>query len=192
MNKNKRLQIDVMQLFQSNYEVKTDKGSLSEFSVKFFGPENSPYEEGVWDVLVQVPDEYPYKSPSIGFKNRIFHPNIDFDSGSVCLDVINQTWSPVFNLINIFDIFLPQLLLYPNPTDPLNHDAANLQTKDLEAYQKYAKEMVKKYALNKNYKKQNTTKNENEDNNQDELSDLSGSEELSDLSGAEGFSDSDL
>jgi hypothetical protein len=76
----------------------------------------------------------------------MFHPNVDEASGSVCLDVINQTWSPMYELVNVFAVFLPQLLLYPNPTDPLNGAAAALLMKDKKAYETRVKEYVKKYA----------------------------------------------
>ena len=60
-------------------------------------------------------------------------------SGSVCLDVINQTWSPMFDMINIFEVFLPQLLRYPNPTDPLNGEAAALLMRDPKVYESKVK-----------------------------------------------------
>ena len=95
----------------------------------------APFEGGLWKIHVELPDQYPYKSPSIGFVNRIFHPNIDELSGSVCLDVINQTWSPMYDMINIFEVFLPQLLRYPNPTDPLNGEAAALMMREPKGYE---------------------------------------------------------
>ena len=52
----------------------------------------------------------------------------------MCLDVINQTWSPMYDMVNIFEVFLPQLLRYPNPTDPLNGEAAALLMKEPKAY----------------------------------------------------------
>jgi ubiquitin-conjugating enzyme E2 H len=38
------------------------------------------------------------------------------------------------DLINVFEVFLPQLLLYPNPTDPLNGDAAALLMREPSSY----------------------------------------------------------
>jgi ubiquitin-conjugating enzyme E2 H len=64
-----------------------------------------------------------------------------YRSGSVCLDVINQTWSPMFDMINIFEVFLPQLLRYPNPADPLNGDAAALLMREPKSYDAKVKGM---------------------------------------------------
>mmetsp|Transcript_18531 Transcript_18531/g.62092 ORF Transcript_18531/g.62092 Transcript_18531/m.62092 type:complete len:225 (+) Transcript_18531:293-967(+) len=123
----------------SDYDVSLVNDSMNDFHVIFDGPKDSAYEGGRWKVHVELPEGYPYKSPSIGFCNRMYHPNVDEMSGSVCLDVINQTWSPMFDLLNIFDTFLPQLLLYPNPADPLNSEAAALLLGHPEEYRKKVK-----------------------------------------------------
>jgi len=135
-----------MKLLMSDYEVSLVNDNMQEFYVKFHGPSDTPFSGGVWRIHVELPDQYPYKSPSIGFVNKIFHPNIDELSGSVCLDVINQTWSPMFDMMNIFETFLPQLLRYPNPTDPLNGEAAALLMREPTSYEVKVKEHVSRYA----------------------------------------------
>ncbi|KAG1361374.1 Ubiquitin-conjugating enzyme E2 5 [Cocos nucifera] len=136
----KRREMDLMKLMMSDYKVEMINDGMQEFYVDFHGPKESLYQGGVWRIRVELPDAYPYKSPSIGFVNKIFHPNVDETSGSVCLDVINQTWSPMFDLVNVFEAFLPQLLLYPNPSDPLNGEAAALMMRDRHAYEQKVKE----------------------------------------------------
>ncbi|RKU44887.1 Ubiquitin-conjugating enzyme E2 8 [Coniochaeta pulveracea] len=149
----RRIETDVMKMLMSDYEVTLvndntvlTEPQVQEFFVRFKGPAETPFEGGVWKIHVELPDQYPYKSPSIGFVNRIFHPNIDELSGSVCLDVINQTWSPMYDMINIFEVFLPQLLRYPNPTDPLNGEAAALLMREPKSYDAKVKDYVQRYA----------------------------------------------
>ncbi|KAL8495199.1 hypothetical protein ACS0TY_019384 [Phlomoides rotata] len=122
----KRREMDLMKLMMSDYKVEMINDGMQEFYVHFHGPTESPYHGGVWKIRVELPDAYPYKSPSIGFINKIYHPNVDEMSGSVCLDVINQTWSPMF--------------------DPLNGEAAALMMRDRTAYEQKVKEFCQKYA----------------------------------------------
>jgi len=49
-------------------------------------------------------------------------------------------------LVNVFEIFLPQLLRYPNPADPLNGDAAALYMRNPELFNARVKSSIKKYA----------------------------------------------
>jgi len=161
----RRIETDVMKMLMSDYEVTLVNDNMQEFYGRFKGPGETPFEGGLWKIHVELPDQYPYKSPSIGFVNRIFHPNIDELSGSVCLDVINQTWSPMYDMINIFEVFLPQLLRYPNPTDPLNGEAAALLMREPKSYEAKVKEYVQKYA-----NKDTAEDSDKDDGDDDEMS----------------------
>lgn len=135
----------------SNHKVERNPENPQEFTINFLGPADTLYETGKWMQRVYLPDSYPFKSPSLGFVNKMFHPNVDLKSGTICLDVINQTWSPMYEQNNIFDVFQPQLLSYPNASDPLNIEAANLLLKNESHYKEKVKEYVKKYANGSNF-----------------------------------------
>lgn len=138
-----RKQCDFTKLIMAGYEVELDEGNPQKFHVSFSGPKDTLYEGAMFRVHVELPEQYPFSSPGIGFEpNSIFHPNVDERSGSVCLDVINQTWTPMYSLVNVFDVFLPQLLTYPNPSDPLNADAAGILMKDRHAYDARVRQSV--------------------------------------------------
>ena len=40
--------------------------------------------------------------PKAYFVSPIFHPNIHFVTGEVCLDILKSRWTPVWNLEVIF------------------------------------------------------------------------------------------
>jgi ubiquitin-conjugating enzyme E2 H len=50
------------------------------------------------------------------------------------------------DMINIFEVFLPQLLRYPNPADPLNGDAAVLLLREPKSYEAKVRDYVSRYA----------------------------------------------
>ena len=129
----RRRRLDVRDLHKKGYLMDTqDDGTLI---CKLQGPPDTAYEGLTFSVSISLPTEYPFKSPSVGFiEKKVFHPNVDYQSGTICLNVLNQEWTPVYNLVSIIDTLLPQLLTYPNPDDPLNVEAAKLLLEDKEAF----------------------------------------------------------
>lgn len=41
------------------------------------GPEGTVYEGGLYQIEVNLPQDYPFKPPKLRFVNKVYHPNIN-------------------------------------------------------------------------------------------------------------------
>ena len=103
------------------------------------GPVETPYEGGVYQLSVVCGNDYPLAPPSIKFVTKIFHPNIHFQTGEVCLDILKKEWSPAWGVQAACRAVLA-LLSDPDADSPLNCDAGNMiRGGDMVAYNSVAR-----------------------------------------------------
>jgi len=127
----------------------TEEGDIHIIKTHLFGPVDTIYENKKWLIEIKLFKEYPFKAPEVKFIDPIFHPNISSNTGVICLDVIKNKWTPIFNLNIIIETLLPQLLTYPNPDSALNTMASRLYKSDIELYNQKVNEL---YELTKDGK----------------------------------------
>ena len=113
---------------------------LSRWQVKVQGPPESSFEGGNFTLLVTFPPDYPFKPPKVKFETRIFHPNIN-QSGDICLDTLASQWAPSFSMAQVM-LSIIQLLSHPNPSDPINLEAARMLQQDPESYDRRVRLMI--------------------------------------------------
>jgi len=106
------------------------------------GPEGSYYEKGVWIVDVTL-DGYPFKAPKLSFRDKIYHPAIDYDKGEICQNVYEASWAPTQNMGDVIKA-LHSVLLAPETETPLNADANILFIEDNKAFVKKVNDEISK------------------------------------------------
>ncbi len=89
------------------------------------GPADSPFQGGVFEIVLKLTPVYPLAPPTVTFQTKIFHPNVEFKSGEVCLDILKSDWSPAWGIGTVCRAIVA-LLASPNAESPLNCDAGNL------------------------------------------------------------------
>lgn len=121
-----------------------DSDDLYTWIATIFGPDDSPFKGGVFNLSVAFPVNYPFKPPSIKFKTKIYHPNIN-SKGDICLDTLQNNWSPVLTISKLL-LSITSLLTDPNPNDPYSPDIADLYKNNRAQYEFMAAEWTLKYA----------------------------------------------
>ncbi|KAK9478761.1 ubiquitin-conjugating enzyme/RWD-like protein [Lipomyces japonicus] len=110
------------------------------------GPDSTPYEGGSFKVDIEVPVNYPLAPPRLRFTTRTCHPNVSFQTGEICLDVLDTQWTAAWT-IHATCLAVQALLSSPEPASPLNIDAANVLRHDPVAYDGLVRYYVHKYAM---------------------------------------------
>jgi len=98
------------------------------------GPEDSPFQDSYFKISINLTSQYPIKPPAIRFCTRIFHPNIHWETGEICIEVLKEQWTPLWTIESVCRAIL-FLMANPNAESPLNCDAGNMiRNNDLLAY----------------------------------------------------------
>lgn len=118
---------------------------LIHWQATIMGPEDSPYQGGVFFLVIHFPSDYPFKPPKITFTTRIYHPNIN-RKGNICLDILGSEWSPALTISQVL-LSVCTLLSDPNLEDPLVPEIAEVYRTDKTKYERLAREWTEKFAM---------------------------------------------
>jgi len=128
MNSLKRLRKEAQNLEGSRDEdiqLRSVDADLLKWTAVLRGPPETPYAGFLFVVTIDVPETYPLVPPVMKFATKIFHPNVYFETGEICMDILKKEWSPAWSLQSAC-IAIHAILSEPNPDSPLNCDAGNM------------------------------------------------------------------
>ncbi|EPR61319.1 RUB1 conjugating enzyme [Toxoplasma gondii TgCatPRC2] len=97
-------------------------------------PDDGFWRGGKFLFFIAIPANYPHDPPKVKCMDKIYHPNID-QHGNVCLNILREDWKPVLSISSVMYGLL-HLFLEPNPSDPLNQEAAALLRSNPSEFQR--------------------------------------------------------
>ncbi|KAI0871677.1 ubiquitin-conjugating enzyme [Hypoxylon argillaceum] len=127
------------------------EADLHRWDIALTGPPGSLYAGGVYSVTLTLPPDYPFRAPQVNFATRIYHPNITNDSlGNICLALLKpENWKPASRVRAVLDA-VRNLLVEPNPDDPLEPRIADEFRSNRPEFDKNVKSYVARYATRYN------------------------------------------
>ncbi|OMJ70982.1 hypothetical protein SteCoe_30909 [Stentor coeruleus] len=148
-NLNRRIQKETERLVMdpvAGISASPDPSNPRYFHIQISGPITTPYEGGIFELELYLPDEYPMCPPKVRFLTKIYHPNVD-RLGRICLDILKDKWSPALQIRSVL-LSIQALMSAPNPDDPLDPAIARHWKEDENGANRTAREWCLAYACN--------------------------------------------
>lgn len=99
------------------------------------GPSDTPYEGGIFQAILEFPQDYPMMPPTLTFQSEFWHPNV-YKDGKVCISILHppgddpmsgelasERWRPTQNVKSIL-LSVISMIADPNCSSPANVDAS--------------------------------------------------------------------
>ena len=120
--------------------------------ITVLGPPNTPYQRGIFNILMHFPDNYPNSPPEIRFKTPIYHLNVNPRSiqnniihlGNICINILNF-WKPEYKIKDVL-VSIYALFYMVNPDSPYGLDRRNEYINNRALYEEKVKYFTRKYA----------------------------------------------
>tara|TARA_B100001057_G_scaffold457446_1_gene505731 strand:+ start:33 stop:479 length:447 start_codon:yes stop_codon:yes gene_type:complete len=147
MNTRKRIEAEYKDIVKDppiNCSGGPSKDNIYNWNATIIGPSETPYQNGIFNLDIHFPNDYPFKPPNIKFKTKIYHCNISKE-GCICLDILKDKWSPALTISKVL-LSICSLLCDPNPDDPLVSEIANLYKSNKKKHDKNARLYTLQYA----------------------------------------------
>jgi len=118
-------------------KVVMNEEDITDVQAEIKGPDQTPFEQGVFKVKLVLPSDYPHAPPKGYFRTSIFHPNIS-KAGEICVNTLKKDWSPSLGIGHVLQV-VRCLLINPFPESALNEEAGKLFMEDYAEYCKKAR-----------------------------------------------------
>ncbi len=104
----------------------------------------SPYAGRRFTVKAIFPENYPFKEPSIMFREGVmWHPIVDFKTGIPCENAVKSFWGPTKMAIDLFQ-HLQSILAHPTGAGAVNADASQELLESLDKFETNARNAASK------------------------------------------------
>ncbi|KAK1025566.1 hypothetical protein LTS16_023090 [Friedmanniomyces endolithicus] len=119
----------------------TTEDDLTHLDILLAGPSHTPFHTGLFKLHLTIPPAYPQTPPTAHFRTPIFHPNVEPQTGGVCVETLKRDWDAKLTLRDVL-VVISCLLIQPNPDSALNAEAGGLIQGDYAAFERRAELMT--------------------------------------------------
>lgn len=123
-----------------------DEDNLFKIKLALFGPPQTAYANGVFQVNIFVPEGYPNKAPSIKFATKLYHPNISFESGEVDAEILEKIWRPSLSIAKLVNVIYGLLAQPKDSFENLNSVQKKEFVEDRLRFEFNAVEVTRRFA----------------------------------------------